>query len=273
VAGHDDDRGVDAPADHGRASGYDFSAPFDAGALKAPPRDPVVVPGSTSGSSPFAINKGVAIAAIVGALVLVIGGIVLMTGGSKSSNTTASGTTLPPLGAVVNNSTTTAAVTSTTSAGGLADCDSPAKFHSPDGKDYKPCGSGFSIDFPARPDVRTYDGQLSMGPIKWQVLTSTDTSQDPIVRYGVTWSNLPKEPTPEEATEAVNAVIAQLGGTAGPTTTFLGHEATTFKGVDLERPYIGVAFVVGDDVYALTVTSEAPTQKRLDELGSWFHAT
>lgn len=117
-----------------------------------------------------------------------------------------------------------------------------------------------------RPDVRTYDGQLSMGPIKWQVLTSTDTSQDPIVRYGVTWSNLPKEPTPEEATEAVNALIAQLGGTAGPTTTFLGHEATTFKGVDLERPYIGVAFVVGDDVYARTVTSEAPTQKRLDEV-------
>jgi hypothetical protein len=249
-----------------------------------PPREPVG-PADTGSRSPFTVNRAVAIVAVaVGALILV-GGIVLLTGGSKdnvATTGTPGKTAPPPLGAIAVTSSTVAdpfAPVSTTTApvGSQRECDTVAIMHSADGSDYTPCTAGFKVRFPGRPDTHVFDTDMSMGRVALSVHSSTNPDPLEPIRYEAGWGNLPKEPTPEEAVEAMGALTGKMGCSLTGPTTFQGQPAYSCKGPGSGAPDpkhttvgVGITFVRGTHVYALMTTAYSASQKQLDTFATTF---
>jgi hypothetical protein len=259
--------------------------PASFGGDAPPPRPPVGGAPGGGASSPFSINRAVAIGAVaIGALILV-GGILLLTGGSKdavSTTGTPGKTTPPPLGAIAVTSTTVvdplAPVSTTTSPpGAQRDCDTIAIMHSVDGSDFTPCTAGFKVRFPGRPDTHVTDADISMGHVQFNVHSSTNPDPLEPIRYEVGWATLPKEPTPEEAVEAMGALTATMGCSLTGPITFQDQPAYSCKGAGTGAPdpknptvALGIAFVRGNHVYAVMATAYTASQKQLDAFAATF---
>jgi len=248
-----------------------------------PPRPPADVPGGGgSGSSPFSVNRVVAVVAIaLGALILV-GGILVLTGGGSKENVSTSApgkTTPPPLGALTVSTSTIVdplAPVSTTTVP-VRDCDTITAMKSVDGADFTPCNGKFTIDFPGRPDTRLSDADLSMGKVTLNVHSSTSVEPPLPVRYLAGWAVLPKEPTQEEALEGMGALTAKMGCTLTNPMMFQDQPAYACKGAgdgspNPENPTsaVGFTFVRGNMVYALASLSYENTQKQLETFANTF---
>lgn len=238
--------------------------------------------GPPTGSSPFKVNRVVAVAAIVVGAIVLIGGIVFLTGGSSNNVATSGsgGTTPPPLGALTTGVPTPTTVgpntpvipnAPTTAKTGGPPCDSQAAVISPDGQNYTPCGGGFSVDLPGLPDTRTFDADLPTGKVKWTLLISTDQDYENPVRYYVAWGDLPAPPSPEEADAAMASLVKSVEGTLGGPTTFQDQPARTISGTtDQGVTLTGIVFVRGTKVYAMKTATFGSGAKELERLTSTF---
>lgn len=218
-------------------------------------------------SSTFGVNKVVVVvASVIGVLVL-LGGILTLTRTSGTSSTdqasTATATTPPatrkPISGLagVAESTTIPVPSSTSSTigitNGVADCDSRASVHSSNGKGTIPCGGGFQVDFPGRPEIVSSGGDVAGASVTWTKLTSTDpdVGRKNVIRYAVVFAELPADPSEDEAKAAMTAAAAQLGGAPSGDRGFQGDPGLAFKGRDDLWTISGIAFVHGRKVIAL----------------------
>ena len=257
--------------------------PVGFGPEPATPRPPVAPTGGGSSSSPFSVNRVVAVVAIVLGALILVGGIVLLTGGGSkeavSTNGTPGKSTPPPLGALAVSTTAVGDALSpaTTTTTAVRDCDTVAVMRSVDGAEYTPCTAKFKINFPGRPDTHVSDADLSMGRVQLNVHSSTSPEPPVPIRYEAAWAMLPKEPTQEEALEGMGALTGKMGCSLTGPIMFQDQPAYACKGPgdgtpDPKQPTtaVGVTFVRGNIVYALVSNSYVNTQKQLDAFAATF---
>lgn len=217
--------------------------------------------------SPFQVNKTVVVSVVAVSAVVLVLGLVLLTRPSTTVNTSKSGaagagSTVPAIGDLQLGSPTTVAPTTSTTAFA---CDSKTSSHSVNGLDYRPCGSGFEIDFPGIPEITTRSDELPTGTVRWTLMVSTQPDQDyrGYTKFAAMWGELSGEPSPDDLKAAMEAAAYQFAAKPGVDTAFHDLPAMDFAGADGLNTTKGIVFVNGKKVIVLATSSTSPNRGNL----------
>jgi hypothetical protein len=215
----------------------------------------------------------VVLAVAAGVFILVAGMLALGGGGDPAASSRPPGSTPDdefPLSAI--GATTSTLYIATTSTAKPVVCDSKTSSKGSGGAGYTPCGGGFVVNFPAKPEIQDRSEELPSGSIRYTMYTSTfpDVQNEKLVRFSAVWGDLPPGSTPDDVQKALQGAAFQYNAKPGPATNFQGMDGITFDGVDQLFAVKGMAFSDGSKVWALAILSTSPPEGELDFFASSF---